>query len=209
MYRARRYLEILFIMFSHETHIINHIDQPFFIKTTKRNNKKHFRGKESVTIFGDRSTHHIVEGFNDGVIRMWDDRDPANISGQVNGPKHHRPHCLHVKSNYLLSSFYGEQSRLCLFDLRFQSKTLYQQDVLNDHYQELKFTVSENGRFVCFPNQFGTMRMFQYDNLNPAVDYKSESISKELENEYFIPTCQFVDNVLFYSTQSAIIKRGC
>ena len=127
--------------------------------------------------------------------------------GSIYGPREHRPCALHIKSHYLLASYYGSKARLCLYDLRYKPKILYQRDLLNDHYQELKFTVSADGKYVACPNQFGTIRVFEYDNLAQIVDLLSDPVSKH--SPYFMPYCQFSDaGYLYYNTKDTLIRAG-
>ena len=52
---------------------------------------------------------------------------------------------------------------------------------------------------VCF-----NCANFEFDNLNPVVDYKTDAVGEER----FIPSVQFNDDFILYNTKNEIVKRG-
>ena len=149
---------------------MNEIHQPFYIRHTRRNNKRHFK-RESISLCGGGQSGSLVaEGFSDGAIRTWDAREsPSGIVSTIPGPAMHRCNSMFLHCNYLLASFFGSDASLILFDLRFPSRFVRKEGILNASHHELKITVSQNRKTVAFPNQCGTIRLFDFATLTPIA----------------------------------------
>ena len=109
-----------------------------------------------------------------------------------------------IQDNLMAASYFGQEPVIRLYDLRYDSRFMYQQKIINDHYEKLRLTLSQNGKFIAFPSQCGTIRVFEFDNLNPVVDYKTDAVGEER----FIPSVQFNDDFILYNTKNEIVKRG-
>ena len=130
------------------------------------------------------------------------------------GRSHGVPSSLVFNDSFISSSNYGSNSSLLCFDIRNPTKLFSKAKILNDHYPELKLSLSPDSNFMSFPSDCGTIRVFDFPSLKPIHDIKTDKVDKSLTYP-FIPAAKFVkksrynsDYVLMYSTKESFSYYG-
>jgi len=80
--------------------------------------------------------------------------------------------------------------------------------IYNDNHLSLKLSASQDGKYFAFPNQCGTVRLFETRYLKPFADFKMDRLDKSDDN-FFIPGAGFCGKKLFVYDKKRILKLGC
>jgi len=91
--------------------------------------------------------------------------------------------------------------------LRMNNYRTVQAPIYNDNHIYLKLSASQDGMYFAFPNQCGTVRLFETRNLKPFADFKMDPLDKSDDN-FFIPGAGFCGKKLFVYDKKRIFKLG-
>ncbi|CAG5100356.1 Oidioi.mRNA.OKI2018_I69.XSR.g16965.t3.cds [Oikopleura dioica] len=205
------------------TFLAENVERPFYMEKTRRDNPTLIRRQTQnsrypfescnstiIAVTTDpaiRETHSggkmVAEAFTDGFIRLWDVSNGNQPFFQtIAMPPQCRASSMHIENFNLTVAFYGPQAKLCTYDLRSSTVVpILTAPIFNENKKQLKHTASECGRYIAFPNQCGTIRLYESRNLRPFADFKSDRFDRT-DDQDFIPGAAFCGQRLFSTTRS-------